>query len=81
MKTNFITLIFLTSLFISCSGPDYDIIIRNGMIYDGSGTPPMVADVAINADTIAFVGDLNGKIGKKNLMQMAKPYHPVLLIC
>ena len=36
----------------------YDIILRNGMIYDGSGGDPYKGDVAIQGDTIAAVGDL-----------------------
>lgn len=37
---------------------DYDLIIRGGTVYDGTGTAPYIADVAVNADTIAAVGDL-----------------------
>jgi N-acyl-D-amino-acid deacylase len=46
---------------IACSQPPtYDIIIRNGFLYDGSGSDPMVGDIAIQADTIAAIGDLSG---------------------
>ena len=38
----------------------YDTIIRNGTIYDGTGKAGYKADLAINADTIAFIGDLSG---------------------
>ncbi len=31
-------------------------IIRNGLIYDGSGKPPFVGDVAIDKDRISYVG-------------------------
>ena len=41
------------------SANKFDIIIRNGMIYDGNGNKPYKADIAINADTIAFIGDLS----------------------
>ncbi|MBV9596299.1 MAG: D-aminoacylase [Chloroflexi bacterium] len=34
----------------------YDVIIRNGTLYDGSGGPPVVRDVAIVGDTLASVG-------------------------
>ncbi|MEO7636682.1 MAG: D-aminoacylase [Sphingomicrobium sp.] len=34
----------------------YDIVIRGGTIYDGSGAAPFVGDVALNGDRIAFVG-------------------------
>ena len=37
----------------------FDVIIRGGTIYDGSGGDPMVADIAIAQDTIAFIGDLS----------------------
>ena len=36
----------------------YDVLIRGGMVYDGSGKPPRRADVAIRKDRIAAVGDL-----------------------
>jgi N-acyl-D-amino-acid deacylase len=36
----------------------YDAIIRNGMIYDGSGDRPRRADIGVNGDKIVVVGDL-----------------------
>ena len=53
-------------LFISCKQQtqQYDVIIRNGMIYDGSGSEPVKRDIGINADTIAFIGDLKDAKGK-----------------
>ena len=36
--------------------PQYDTIIRNGTIYDGSGGKPYVGDVALRGDRIAAVG-------------------------
>jgi N-acyl-D-amino-acid deacylase len=36
----------------------YDVIIRGGTIYDGSGSPGVPGDVAIRGDRIAAVGDL-----------------------
>jgi len=46
---------------------EYDIIIRNGLIYDGAGGAPYPGDVAINGDTIAAVGDLGAARGKTEL--------------
>jgi N-acyl-D-amino-acid deacylase len=43
---------------------DYDIIIRDGIIYDGSGSTGYSADVAINDDRIAAIGDLSGDSGE-----------------
>ncbi|MBA3577056.1 MAG: amidohydrolase family protein [Sphingomonas sp.] len=34
----------------------YDVVIRGGTIYDGSGGTPFLGDVAISGDRIAFVG-------------------------
>ena len=50
----------ILSLFIfSCSPPNnYDILIKNGTIVDGSGNPTYLGSVGINADTIAAVGKL-----------------------
>ncbi len=50
---------------ISCKGKNnYDNIILNGMIYDGNGGEPYKADIGINADTIAFIGDLSDASSK-----------------
>jgi len=38
--------------------PDYDILIRGGTVYDGSGGPPLRGDVAVNGDRVAAVGAL-----------------------
>ncbi|MEE4314074.1 MAG: hypothetical protein V2J11_06225, partial [Desulfofustis sp.] len=35
---------------------DYDVIVRNGTIYDGTGAPPYVADLAINGDRVSAIG-------------------------
>jgi N-acyl-D-amino-acid deacylase len=52
-------LLLSLSLFFGCSSPpEYDVIIKNGRIIDGSGNPSFAGDIAINADTIAAVGDL-----------------------
>jgi N-acyl-D-amino-acid deacylase len=46
---------------------EYDLIIRNGLIYDGSGKPPTQGDIAINGDKIAALGQLEGSHGKREL--------------
>ena len=42
----------------------YDVIIRNGVLYDGSGSASYKGDLAINADTIAALGSLKHAHGK-----------------
>ncbi|HEY6204122.1 MAG TPA: D-aminoacylase [Candidatus Limnocylindria bacterium] len=34
----------------------YDVVIRGGTVYDGSGAPPFEADVAIDRDRVASIG-------------------------
>jgi N-acyl-D-amino-acid deacylase len=45
----------------------YDVIIRGGTIYDGSGSTPFTGDVAIQNDTIASIGDLKDATGKSEI--------------
>jgi len=42
---------------------EYDLIIRNGTIYDGSGRPPMTGDVAVSGEIITAVGQLRSSRG------------------
>ena len=44
----------------SQQAPTYDVIIRGGMVYDGTGAAGRRADVGIRGDRIAAVGDLAG---------------------
>lgn len=37
----------------------YDVIVRGGTVYDGTGGKPFVADVGIRGDLIATIGDLS----------------------
>ncbi|HMC26654.1 MAG TPA: D-aminoacylase, partial [Verrucomicrobiae bacterium] len=39
-------------------GAEFDVIIRNGTIYDGSGSPPIRADLGIIKARIAAIGPL-----------------------
>ena len=60
----FFGLLLAATLALSaCSSPDYDVIIRGGTVYDGSGDAPVTADVGLRADTIAAVGDLSAASG------------------
>ena len=60
--------LMLLMSFVSCTGQrEYDVILRNGMIYDGSGSPPVTGDLAITGDTIAEMGPLSGARGKAEI--------------
>lgn len=66
MRSPFYLLLTLLTL-AACQSkePVYDTIIRNGMIYDGSGSSPFHGDIAIQADTIVQIGAL-GSASAKN---------------
>ncbi|MCB1008687.1 MAG: D-aminoacylase [Acidobacteria bacterium] len=49
------------------STPRYDVVLRGGTVYDGSGGPPFVGDVAISDDAIAAVGDLGDARGREEI--------------
>ncbi len=51
----------------SAQPAEYDVILRGGTIYDGSGKTPFVGDVAIRGDKIAAIGDLSADRGKKEI--------------
>jgi N-acyl-D-amino-acid deacylase len=46
------------------TAPTYDLILRSGTIYDGSGGKPFTGDVALRGDRIAKIGDLGGARAK-----------------
>lgn len=55
---------------------DADVVIRNGMLYDGSGAAPVAGDLAITADTISAVGDLSKLKGRIELDARGKAIAP-----
>ncbi|MGR4892321.1 amidohydrolase family protein [Sphingopyxis sp. LARHCG72] len=50
----------LVSVSAQAADAAYDLIIRGGTIYDGSGKAPVVGDVAIKGDRIVAVGKVEG---------------------
>ncbi len=65
MNTRLFSALALVAILSSCSPrQEYDLILRNGTVFDGSGGDPVIADVAINADTIAVIGSLADARGK-----------------
>src|SRR5438046_4668012 len=55
MRWSLISLAIVSSAFAQ----DFDVIIRNGDVYDGSGGPAQHVDLAIKGDRIAGVGDFS----------------------
>ncbi len=56
----------LAAAAIGCAPPpvERDVVIRGGTVYDGGGSTPITADVAIDGDRIVEVGDLSNSKGK-----------------
>ena len=58
-----VTLLFLTVIIIVSAAAvsrsqTYDVVIKSGQIYDGSGGPSYVADVGVKDGHIAAIGQL-----------------------
>jgi len=62
-----ISILLLIALFSCTQKPKYDTIIRNGIIYDGNAGEAFKGDIALNADTIAFIGDLSKESAKNEI--------------
>jgi N-acyl-D-amino-acid deacylase len=50
--------LFPCTLFAQPQSSTYDILIKNGTVYDGTGSAPINADVAIKGDRIVAIGNL-----------------------
>ncbi|MBI3680985.1 MAG: D-aminoacylase [Acidobacteria bacterium] len=46
---------------------DYDLLIRNGRLADGTGNPSFMADLAISGNRIAAIGKLAGKPARRTI--------------
>jgi N-acyl-D-amino-acid deacylase len=65
----------IVALLSACAAPragiepstQHDVIIRNGTLYDGSGSAPRVADIAIDGERITSVGNLRTSKGKQEI--------------
>ncbi len=47
------------------SGQEYDVVIRNGRVIDGTGNPWFAADIAITGDRIARIGRLGDATARR----------------
>src|SRR2546423_8305911 len=65
MKTKFISLLIALLLFPGAllaqqKGSRFDVLIKGGTVYDGSGATPIKADIGIRGDRIIAIGNLRG---------------------
>ena len=59
--------ICLVAIWLSAQAQPYDVVIRGGTVYDGSGGAPLVADVALSGDRIERIGQAGGVRGKTEI--------------
>jgi len=50
-----------------CKSGEFDILVKNGKIIDGTGNPWFYGDIGITGDTIVEIGDLSGKSAAKTI--------------
>ena len=60
----------------SASAGDYDLLIRNGHIIDGTGNPWYAADLAVSGDRIAAIGDLREAHAKREIDAKGRTVSP-----
>jgi N-acyl-D-amino-acid deacylase len=60
-------LLMASALYAQTATPMHDIIIRHGTVFDGSGAPGRIADVAIDGQKISAIGDLSKSKGKQEV--------------
>ncbi|MBP6824353.1 MAG: D-aminoacylase [Acidobacteria bacterium] len=53
-----VLLLTLTNGVTAQRGSSFDVLIKNGLVYDGSGGKPRLADIGIKDDKVNAVGDL-----------------------
>ena len=67
MRSPILILLFLITISCNNQKQEFDLVIRNGTIYDGFGHKSFLGDLAIQADTIVAMGDLSKTIGKEEI--------------
>ena len=67
---------------LPAEGPAFDVLIRGGTVYDGTGGAPREADVGIVGDRIAAVGELSPGGGRApSSTRAAWPWPPASSTC
>ena len=64
------TLVLLLIVVLGCArapAERYDVVLRGGTVFDGTGAAPRVADVGLRGDRIASIGDLAGSAAAVDL--------------
>src|SRR5438477_102250 len=67
MCRRLIVLLFLFPVCACARAPEYDLVIRHGTVYDGTGAAGVVQDVAVQRDRIVASGDLGRARGRQEV--------------
>ena len=69
LATLIAVLVFIgpSQLFAQPPASSFDVIIRGGTVYDGTGSAPRVADVGLRGDSITAIGDLSKADTKRTI--------------
>lgn len=62
---------FVASVFVQCS-TNYDVVIKNGILYDGSGNAPYATDIGITNGIIREIGTI--RTGKSQVIDASGLY-------
>ncbi len=63
-----ILLLAISVPLVSCSRqPNFDVVLRNGLVCDGTGSPCTSGGVGINGDKIAKIGDVSADRGRMDI--------------
>lgn len=76
MKKLIFSLILILCLTGCLSTEKYDVIIRNGTIYEGTGSKPVTGDLAIQGDSVAAMGNLKRAHGNIEIDAKGKAIAP-----
>ena len=65
--SNLAVVVLFSAACASGTNEDFDILIENGKVVDGTGNPWFYADVGITGNSIVAVGDLASKTARKTI--------------
>lgn len=55
---------------------DFDLIVRRGLVVDGTGSEPFEGDIALSGGRIAAVGEVSGRGARRKSMPKGRLSHP-----
>lgn len=76
MKTLLAAVLVLAVVSLHLNAQAFDIVIRNGRIIDGSGSPAILDDIAIRGDRIAAIGKIPAAAGRIEIDAAGKVVAP-----